>query len=395
MNDAATYVIELTPPGRAAVAVVLVAGPAAVEIVSDCTTSPSKRRLAELPLDRIALFRWGEASGEEVIICRRAESQVEVHCHGGSAAVSAVMEQLVEHGCRQMSWRDWLRATEADPIRADAKIALADTPTERTAAILLDQFHGSLTRALHEVMDCIKRSEKSAAVALLDELITRGQIGVHLTTPWLVVIAGPPNVGKSSLLNALAGFQRAIVSSLAGTTRDVVTLRTAIDGWPVLLADTAGLRDPGDELEAAGVARTEDAIAKADLLLAVRDASAPVATDRDELANIAIESQACPTIEVWNKSDLLPPERLAAVRQFAEQSAPPLLVVSAATGVGIAELVHAIGQALVPVALPPGAAVPFASDQIACLKATRDAVLRGDAAAPASLHSLLANPASP
>ena len=90
---------------------------------------------------------------------------------------------------------------------------------------------------------------------------------------WRVVIAGPPNVGKSSLINAMAGYERAIVSPLPGTTRDVVTLTTAIDGWPVQLADTAGLRASDDELESAGVKLAGAALAAADLVILVCDAT--------------------------------------------------------------------------------------------------------------------------
>ena len=112
------------------------------------------------------------------------------------------------------------------------------------------------------------------------EMLQFRDLGLHLTTPWRVVLAGAPNVGKSSLMNAIAGYQRAIVSPTPGTTRDVVTVTTAIDGWPVQLADTAGLRETQDELESAGVALADAAIGEADLVIVVSDASAD--SDVDE-----------------------------------------------------------------------------------------------------------------
>src|SRR4029453_3197945 len=100
----------------------------------------------------------------------------------------------------------------------------------------------ALGGAVRQVVAEITREDWSDAVELLGAVLEFAELGQHLTAPWRVVLAGPPNVGKSSLINALAGYQRTIVSHVPGTTRDVVTTTTAIDGWPVELADTAGLR---------------------------------------------------------------------------------------------------------------------------------------------------------
>src|SRR5262245_43988030 len=131
-----TVVVELTPPGRGAVAVVLVAGPDAVRFVAPHFMAASGPLLAEVPIGRICRGKWAGQDGEELVVCRRNETEVEVHCHGGVAAVAAIGERLVNEGCQRCSWQDWARGAEADPIRAAARVALADAPTARTAAIL-------------------------------------------------------------------------------------------------------------------------------------------------------------------------------------------------------------------------------------------------------------------
>jgi tRNA modification GTPase len=378
-----TVVVELTPPGRAAVAAVLVAGPDAVRTVADCFVPVSPRPLDKLPLGRIALGRWGGADGEELIVCRRGEQQIEIHCHGGAAAVRGVIDQLVERGCRHISWQSWLQDSLPNPLRAAAQVALADAPTARTAAILLDQYHGALRGAIQTIAAAIGAADWGRAADIVAGVLQYRDLGLHLTTPWHVVLAGPPNVGKSSLINALAGFQRAIVSPQPGTTRDVVTLGTAIDGWPVQLADTAGLRAAQDELESAGVALANAALSTADLVVIVSDASGNVHAC-EEVTNRL--SPMARVIHARNKIDLLPPSE----RRLESENRDAVLV-SALTGEGIAGLVAAIAGVLVPAAPPPGAAVASTLDQVASLQAVREAIDQEDSsAAERALAALLA-----
>jgi len=379
-KNGTTEVIELTPRGRGALAVVLVAGPEAVGAVDACFHAASGRSLAQEPIDRIVLGRWGGPDGEELIVCRRAAERVEVHCHGGVAAVGAVVEQLAERGCQRTTWQDWELRTDAVPLRAAARVALAAAPTQRTAAILLDQYQGALAAAVRTVLDAALADKWQEAASVLDELLRYRELGRHLTEPWRVVLAGRPNVGKSSLINALAGHTRAIVCDQPGTTRDVVTTTTAIDGWPIQLSDTAGLRDARDELEAAGVARAGAALGEADLVILIFDA-----TEADDVAapRYVFEARLPATarvLRVLNKVDLLSMQPTAAGHD---------VLTSAVTGRGIDALVSAIGRTLVPEAPAAGAAVPSTADQVAALEAARDAVARRDAAACATLESLL------
>lgn len=377
-----TYVVELTPVGRGAVTVVLVAGPDAVRAVGNRFASAGKLSIPAAPVGRILFGRWG-ASGEELVVCRRAEDRIEVHCHGGVAAVRAVMDSLQAEGCSSIPWQEWIRqdrVSSGDKITSEAQIALADAVTIRTAGILLDQFNGVLSAAIREVLTAVAAEDWLQAATLLGNLLERRDVGPHLTTPWRVVLAGPPNVGKSSLINALAGYERAIVSPIPGTTRDVVALTTAIDGWPVVLADTAGLRTSDDELESAGVELARAALANADLAILVCDAAA------SELGSAQWKSLPLRTIEVRNKIDLV-----CESGGVGDDPARGLIPVSALTGEGIAALAAAIGAALVPNPPTRGAAVPFTRAQFDALDIAHEAIeCRHVATANEALQSLLA-----
>jgi tRNA modification GTPase len=406
----ATVVAELTPPGRAAVAVVLVAGPEATRVVGRLFTPARGGTLDEIAIERIVLGRWNAPQGEDLVVCRRSPQRIEIHCHGGLATIKAVIDTLVSQGCRRVSWSDWVRGESDDPVQVSAQIALADAPTARTAAILLDQYVGALSQAARQAIAAANGGDWQSAIELLDAPLTYRHVGIHLTQPWHVVLAGRTNVGKSSLINALAGFKRAIVSMLPGTTRDVVSTSTAIDGWPVLLADTAGIRTTHDELESAGVRLTLDILKVADLVVRVDEAAHTMDPRSDEGLDlstvIADLPQRPPVISVRNKVDLLTTTartEMTAMTHAAEgdlvSGASRLeraIFTSAKTGEGIADLAAAIGKALVPNPPPRGTAVPFTIHQVAVLEAARNFCEQHDAPAVAKvLQQVLALPANP
>ena len=136
-------------------------------------------------------------------------------------------------------------------------------------------------------------------------------LGRHLTRPWQVVIAGAPNVGKSSLANALAGYQRAVVSEIPGTTRDLVTTEIALEGWPVELIDTAGLREPGEDLESQGIERALTAAGSADVCLWVLDSSAQPEWPAPPSANMRFVINKVDLPAAWDRNQNL--ERLGGV----------------------------------------------------------------------------------
>ncbi len=355
-------VVELTPAGRGAIATVLVVGAGAVEAVQSVFRPVPGGALGEREADRPVFGRFGPAPGEEVIVLRRDGGVVEICCHGGRAAVERVRRQMIAAGGKSVAWEEWVRASCGDPIVAEARIALAHAWTERAAWILLDQFHGALSRELAAIADLAEAGAIDDSARRLDELLALAPLGLHLVEPWRVVLAGRPNAGKSSLVNAILGYGRSIVHHEPGTTRDAVAAETALDGWPVELSDTAGLRTGGGAVETLGVEKTRRCLDAADLVVLVFDRSRPFSRDDAELAAEMPEA-----LRVHNKADL----------PSAERERPTGLATSAVTGVGVQELIQEIADRLVPRVPPPGAGVPFASQQASLLATARDAIEAG------------------
>jgi tRNA modification GTPase len=342
-------VVQLTPPGRGAVACLLVEGPGASDMVQTLVQTRSGRPLADFPEDNLIVAHFNDENGEEIVLRRRSVHSVELHCHGGYAAAAMIEETLRQLGCRVVAWQQWISDSQTDPISAAALVSLADAPTRRTAGILLDQYHGALGRAFDAIEQDIKEKNFVAARSRVESLTAHISLGSHLTKPWRVVVAGPPNAGKSSLINAMVGFQRSIVHHAPGTTRDAVTAATAMDGWPVELCDTAGLHAGAQGIEKAGVELARQRISDADLVILVFDLTSNWSASDQALADSFPNA-----LRVHNKVDL----------QYANDNRPKGLYTSAQSGVGIDELIIKIANLLVPIPPPPGAAVPFTLEQI-------------------------------
>ena len=367
----------LTPPGRGAVATIVVRGTAALPIVDQLFHAARRRPLSALPVDRIWFGQWAASVGdqgvgnqgvggrqtpaEDVVVVRRGKEALEVHCHGGNAAPRRILADLEQSGCQiEDPWRE-LRLG-SDPLIAAAAVALAQTRTRRTAAILLDQYQGALSRAVRRVGECVDRSDAPAARAELQSLCDRASVGTHLVRPWRVVLAGAPNVGKSSLINAALGYHRVIVFHQPGTTRDAILAGTALDGWPVELVDTAGLRESDCPIEVAGMVRSRDHARSADLVVLVFDGSRSWNSADQQLWR-----RQSGALTLHNKCDL----PLSNARDR-----PHGMWVSAETGQGVEQWLHAIVERLVPNPTQPGEAVPFTSRQVGLLNTAFEAAQR-------------------
>jgi tRNA modification GTPase len=338
----------LTPPGTGAIATVALGGPRAWAVARALFRPAAGALPDEPPAGRFWFGTLGTGAGDEVVLAARSADPpaVEVHCHGGREVVRMIGELFQQQGCVACPWTELPHP--AGPVRttnALAAEALVQARTERTAGVLLDQLGGVFDRAVADAVAALDRGEVTAAGRAVGELARFADLGRHLVEPWRVAVAGAPNVGKSSLVNALAGFPRSVVAAVPGTTRDTVTMTLALDGWPVELADTAGVREAEEELERRGIARTRRALADADLCLWLLDATAPPVwpepADRDRGRWLFVR----------NKIDQPP--------GWDPAGAGELVHVSARTREGLGELMGAIVRRLVPESPPPGAAVPF------------------------------------
>lgn len=354
-----SFAALLTPAGRGAVAVVQAWGDGATTAVSRCFRPVSLHSVADLPINRLAFGRWrddaatngdSDVAGEELIVRRRTDDEWEIHGHGGTVAVAAVLRSLERGGCAVVSWREAMASQHDDPSVVEAYTALAAASTMRTASIALDQTAGAFTHVMNEIVRLLQAGSLDEARRRRDRVLDLAPAGRFVSRPANVVLVGRPNVGKSSLLNALVGYRRAIVFDAPGTTRDVVGAATVFDGWPIELFDTAGLRDPGDSLEAAGIDRTLRRTADADLTLLVCDSSVAWS---DEDRRLAAEHPRA--LVVHNKADLCSPP----------SDRPTGCVVSAGAGFGLDELMAMIVERLIPVRPQPGEAVPLNERQVA------------------------------
>jgi tRNA modification GTPase len=370
--DSITRVALLTPAGRGAVAVLRVEGPQAAGVLARYFRPAGPVNIERVDEGRIVYGRWGGPSGEECVVALVGPEAIELHCHGGVAAADAVLHDLAAGGVAVQLWSDWTARSKSDPIRAAALAVLPMARTQRTAAIVLDQLVGALGRALTEVRELLSANRTADAALRLDRLLSVAVAGRWIARPARVVLAGRPNVGKSSLLNVLLGYARAIVDPTPGTTRDVVAATTALDGWPIELADTAGRRAAADELESAGIALAGTRAAAADLVVVVTDRSTSWTAEDDALLR-----QYPSALVVHNKADLA-----AAVEAVHR---PLGVATSASTLAGIDRLASAIVERLVPVAPLPGEAVPFYSQHVEALQAVQTALNAGNAGRAASL----------
>lgn len=361
MSEAAndTIVAIATAAGAGGVGIVRLSGPEAKRIAEAIARKPLAPRIAQYA-------RFSDAAGDiiddGIAVYFRApasytgEDVAELQAHGSPVLLRQLVARCIALGARQarageFSERAFLNG-KLDLAQAEAVadlIAAADVQAARAARRSLD---GVFSQRVVALMDAVLalRVHVEAAIDFADEpletlggealrqgldrviaqvatLLGEAERGRKLRDGLHVVLVGPPNAGKSSLLNALAGSDRAIVTDVAGTTRDLLRETIRIDGVELTLIDTAGLREAADPIEAEGIRRAHGEIARADLALVVLDARDPAAGQRAVAGRIA---EVPHVLWLLNKADLLP--------MPSEQGAPDTLRISARTGLGLEDL---------------------------------------------------------
>lgn len=356
----------LTAPGRSAISVIRVSGQEAIGQVAplfsrgqDLTQAPShtihygwiNNPHSGLALDEVLLLLMrGPRSytGEDI---------VEIQCHGGSLAASEILGLLLRAGVRLAEPGEFTRRAflngKTDLTRAEAIMDMVDAQSDEALMVAARQKQGLLEREVDHMrdqlmeliayiqadldypeddIDRLSPEEYRQGVGKIGEklesLLAGSRRGQLYREGLKVVLAGKPNVGKSSLLNALTGRQRAIVTQIPGTTRDIVRDHITIDGLPIEILDTAGLRDTDDVVEALGVDMTKEALQEADLVLYIQDISDPTRGEED-----LILGQGLPVLPVYNKADLDHDDPANLL---------PGPVISAKTGQGLEGLAQAI-----------------------------------------------------
>jgi tRNA modification GTPase len=349
-----------TPPGRGGIGVIRVSGPLAATI--------AREMLGEVPRPRRAVLRTFRGADGQAIDSGLAlyfalpasftgEDVLELHGHGGPVVMDMLLARTLQLGARMAEAGEFSRRAflndKLDLAQAEAIADLIDSGSVEAARAALRSMHGEFSVAVHSLTEAVTetrmhveaaidfpeeeidfladtalRARVDGAIELCAQIAAKARQGALLREGMTVVIAGRPNAGKSSLLNRLAGYDAAIVTAIPGTTRDVLRERIAIDGMPLHIADTAGLRDEADVVEAEGIRRARQEMTRADRILYVVDGQLRLEPNDIEREIASLPSDV-PVTLVVNKIDLL------SLPSRYEQSQPPRLYVSAITGEGI------------------------------------------------------------
>lgn len=363
-----------TPPVPAAIGILRLSGPQAAQIAERCFKPLGPKGLLERPAKTLVYGDLLDSGGVAIdrVLCTvslaphsyTGEDTAEIHCHGSPMVLQLGLEALFAAGARQAQRGEFTRRAflngKLDLAQAEAVGDLLDARSREGARHAASQLAGALSEQIagiysalldvmahfHAVLDYPDEdidpftarqlgeslSAQRTALGKLADSYRRGQ---YLRDGVPCAIVGRPNAGKSSLLNALVGYDRAIVTNIPGTTRDTVEERVELGGVTLRLIDTAGLRDSDDPIEQLGVERSRRAMEQAGLILVVLDQSSPV--DGEDIALVQQAAALAPTIILLNKMDL--PARLEWTEELDIAAHTPIC---AKTGQGIDDLAELI-----------------------------------------------------
>lgn len=362
-----------TAVGEGGIGIIRLSGPDAIAAANSLFRGAKGHAAASQPSYRAAYGyivdpATGQTVDEVLLLVMRAphsytrEDVAEIHCHGGPMPLQRILGLVLAAGVRlaepgEFTKRAFLNG-RLDLSQAEAVVDVIRAKTDASLRMAVGHLAGAFSdkvRAFRQEIlrlvahleaaidfpeeDIEELAAKDVAAAAdrlraeLDRLLATAQTGRILREGLATVIIGKPNVGKSSLLNALLGEKRAIVTAIPGTTRDIIEEYVNIGGIPLKVVDTAGIRETADVVERIGVAKAREALANADLVLLLLDASVPLAAEDKEVMNLLADRRA---IVLVNKTDLPAAIDMDEVRRLARDK--PVVRISALEGTGVDEL---------------------------------------------------------
>lgn len=364
-----------TPAGPGAIGILRLSGPGAAKLAARCFRPLGKKALEAHPVRTLVYGDLLDREGQAIDRCLctyslapesyTGEDTAEFHCHGSPMVLSLGLEALFAQGARQAGPGEFTRRAflngKLDLAQAEAVGDLLEARSREGARHAAGRLSGALSRRVGEIysalvdvmahfhavldypdedIDPFRMEELSATLTqqqqALDGLLATCRRGRQLQRGVSCALVGRPNAGKSSLLNALAGYDRAIVTDIPGTTRDTLEVEVELGGVPVRLIDTAGLRDSDDPIERMGVERSRRAMEEAELILVLWDSSVAPTQEDGELLEQAIS--LAPTILIHTKTDL----PSGPVPFLNLDPMPPVVELSTKTGEGLEALEQAV-----------------------------------------------------
>lgn len=372
VSENETIVAISTPPGRGGIGIVRLSGPRALEIALPLLKLRGEVEHARARFAQVVDPETRSKLDEAVITyfagpnSYTGEDIVEIAAHGSPVILDLLVRESLAGGARlaqpgEFTERAFLSG-RIDLTQAEAVRDLIESQTLYQARVAAQQMGGSLSRRIKPIkqslveliavleagidfaeddVDVVPDAQVVARIeaiaSLLEELAHTFEQGRIVHSGLALAIVGRPNVGKSSLFNRLVERERAIVTAMPGTTRDLVTETVAIGGIPIELVDTAGLREAMDEAESIGIQKSREALADADLVIVVLDSSTEARSDDEELIS-SVEGRRA--LVVRNKSDL--DSKTSRTQISIRNGAPRMVRTSAVTGEGIEDLRSAI-----------------------------------------------------